>query len=172
VNEGFDWLFLAEISLAGLGSGGLLALAGLALVIIYKATRVVNLAIGEMLMMSAYLFFALTATQFGGWQHALILALLFLLGMLFTDGINGLWIARLIARADQVALVASRVMGLVVSGISLLVATFGLAKLALPAVDAWSDGKELVFGAALIAIVASSFLLAVRLTRPPLAQGL
>ena len=59
-------------------------------------------------------FFALTATQFGGWQHALALALLFMLGMLLTDGINGLWIARLIARADQVALVASRVMGLVV----------------------------------------------------------
>ncbi|MBK7900186.1 MAG: nickel transporter [Azonexus sp.] len=117
-------------------------------------------------------FFALTATQFGGWQHALVLALLFLLGMLITDGINGLWIARLIARADQVALVASRVMGLVVSGVSLLVAAFGLAKLALPAVDAWSDGKELMFGAALMAIIASSFLLAIRLTRPPLAQGL
>jgi branched-chain amino acid transport system permease protein len=63
VNEGFDWLFLAEISLAGLGSGGLLALTGLAFVIIYKATRVVNLAIGEMLMISAYLFFALAASM-------------------------------------------------------------------------------------------------------------
>ena len=59
---GFDWLFFFEISLAGLGSGGLLALAGLALVIIYKATRVVNLAIGEMLMISAYLFFALASS--------------------------------------------------------------------------------------------------------------
>ena len=56
-----DWLFFTEISLAGLGSGGLLALTGLAFVIIYKATRVVNLAIGEMLMMSAYIFFALAA---------------------------------------------------------------------------------------------------------------
>jgi branched-chain amino acid transport system permease protein len=60
---GFDWLFFVEISLAGLGSGGLLALAGLALVIIYKATRVVNLAIGEMLMISAYLFFALASSM-------------------------------------------------------------------------------------------------------------
>ncbi|MEO8056785.1 MAG: branched-chain amino acid ABC transporter permease [Burkholderiales bacterium] len=60
---GFDWLFFFEISLAGLGSGGLLALTGLAFVIIYKATRVVNLAIGEMLMISAYLFFALTASM-------------------------------------------------------------------------------------------------------------
>jgi branched-chain amino acid transport system permease protein len=57
----FDWLFLLEISLAGLGTGGLYALTGLAFVIIYKATRVVNLAIGEMLMAGAYLFFAFSA---------------------------------------------------------------------------------------------------------------
>ena len=63
MNEGFDWLFFFEISLAGLGSGGLLALTGLAFVIIYKATKVVNLAIGEMLMISAYLFFALAASM-------------------------------------------------------------------------------------------------------------
>ncbi|AEC19850.1 high-affinity branched-chain amino acid transport system permease protein [Pusillimonas sp. T7-7] len=53
-----DWLFLFEVTLAGIGSGGLYALAGLAFVIVYKATRVVNLAIGEMLMMGAYIFFA------------------------------------------------------------------------------------------------------------------
>ena len=112
-------------------------------------------------------FFALTATQFGGWQHALGLAMLFMFGMLLTDGINGLWIARLIARADQVALVASRVMGLVVSGISLLVAAFGVAKLLSPAVDAWSEGKELGFGFMLVAIIALSFIAAIRLTRRP-----
>lgn len=110
-------------------------------------------------------FFALTATRFGGWQHALLLASLFMCGMLLTDGINGLWIARLIARADQVALIASRVMGLVVSGISLLVAAFGAAKLLSPAVDAWSEGKELIFGFSLIAIIVSSFFVALWLTR-------
>lgn len=61
MSEPFDWLFFTEISLAGLGGGGLFALTGLAFVIIYKATRVVNLAIGEMLMISAYVFFALAA---------------------------------------------------------------------------------------------------------------
>lgn len=112
-------------------------------------------------------FFALTATQFGGWEHAMLLATLFMAGMLLTDGINGLWIARLIARADQVALIASRVMGLVVSGISLLVAAFGAAKLLSPAIDAWSEGKELAFGFTLMAIIALSFIWAVRLTRRP-----
>src|SRR5690606_20882735 len=57
----FDWLFLLEVSLAGIGTGGLYALTGLCFVIIYKATRVVNLAIGEMLMVGAYVFFAFAA---------------------------------------------------------------------------------------------------------------
>ncbi|MFZ5510208.1 MAG: branched-chain amino acid ABC transporter permease [Pseudomonadota bacterium] len=60
-----DWLLLFEVSLAGLGSGGLYALAGLAFVLIFKATRVVNLAIGEMLMMGAYFFFAAASNL--GW---------------------------------------------------------------------------------------------------------
>jgi nickel/cobalt transporter (NiCoT) family protein len=109
--------------------------------------------------------FALTATRFGGWQHALMLGLLFMLGMLVTDGVNGLWISRLILRADQIALVASRLMSLVVAGVSLLVAAFGTIKLAMPAVAAWSQGKELFFGAAVVTVIAGSFLMAVWLTR-------
>jgi branched-chain amino acid transport system permease protein len=55
---GIDWWLLSEIVLSGLGAGGLYALTGLAFVMIYKGTRVVNIAIGEMLMMGAYIFFA------------------------------------------------------------------------------------------------------------------
>ena len=117
--------------------------------------------------------FSLTASQFGGWRDALLLGLLFMLGMLVTDGINGLWISRLIRRADQIALIASRVMSLVVGGVSLLVAIFGVAKLALPAIDVWAEGKELLFGGAVLAMVAGSFLLSIRLTRvvSPAAAG-
>ena len=69
----FDWLFLAEIVLAGLGAGGLYALTGLAFVMIYKATRVVNLAIGEMLMIGAYLCFGLaTAMNLPMWLAILV----------------------------------------------------------------------------------------------------
>ncbi|ACK53182.1 branched-chain amino acid ABC transporter permease [Thauera aminoaromatica] len=69
----FDWLFLAEIMLAGLGAGGLYALTGLAFVMIYKATRVVNLAIGEMLMIGAYLCFGLaTAMNLPMWLAILV----------------------------------------------------------------------------------------------------
>ena len=60
MSGGIDWWLLFEIVLSGLGAGGLYALTGLAFVTIYKATRVVNIAIGEMLMIGAYLFFAFT----------------------------------------------------------------------------------------------------------------
>ncbi|GAB2734196.1 branched-chain amino acid ABC transporter permease [Melaminivora jejuensis] len=56
-----DWAYLFEISLTGIASGGLYALAALAFVMVYKATRVVNIAIGEMLMAGSYLFFTFAA---------------------------------------------------------------------------------------------------------------
>jgi branched-chain amino acid transport system permease protein len=56
-----DWLFFIEVSLAGLGSGALLSLTAIAFVLIYKATRVINLAVGEVLMLGGYLFFAFAA---------------------------------------------------------------------------------------------------------------
>lgn len=113
--------------------------------------------------------FAFTASHLGGWLDALLLGLVFMLGMLVTDGINGLWISRLIRRADRAAQLASRVMGLVVAGVSLSVAAFSLAKLALPTVDAWSEGKELALGAAVVAAILISYLLALRLARPSLS---
>lgn len=63
MSGGFDGWLLFEIVLSGLGAGGLYALTGLAFVTIYKATRVVNIAIGEMLMIGAYLFFAFTVAM-------------------------------------------------------------------------------------------------------------
>ncbi|KRB70711.1 branched-chain amino acid ABC transporter permease [Noviherbaspirillum sp. Root189] len=58
-----DWIYLAEIALSGIGSSALLALTGVAFVLIYKTTRVVNLAIGETLMLGAYLFFGFTGAM-------------------------------------------------------------------------------------------------------------
>jgi high-affinity nickel-transport protein len=101
--------------------------------------------------------FAATAVQFGGLRDALALGALFLLGMLVTDGVNGLWISRLIARADSLACVASRVMGLAVGSVSLLVAGLGATRLLAPAFSEWTEGRELAFGAAVVAIVVASF---------------
>lgn len=86
-----DWLLLAEVSLAGLGTGGLYALTALAFVIIYKATRVVNLAIGEILMLGAYAFFGFAA----GWALPWWVAAL---GALAVAGVFGAVVERTIIR--------------------------------------------------------------------------
>lgn len=108
--------------------------------------------------------FAMTATQFGGLAHALTLGLLFVLGMLVADGLTGWWISRLIARADQIAVLASRIMSVAVSGVSLLVAALGVAKLLSPAIEHWSEGKELAFAVTIVLVIAVSYLAARALT--------
>ncbi len=115
--------------------------------------------------------FAVTATQFGGVPHAATLGLLFVAGMLLTDGLNGWWIARLIARADQIAALASRIMSLAVSGVSLLVAALGIGKLLSPTLAGWSQGRELLFGAIVVAVIAISYLVASRLARRASLDG-
>lgn len=57
-----DWGYLWEIGLTGVAGGGLYALSALAFVLVYKATRVVNIALGEMMMIGAYLFFSFAVT--------------------------------------------------------------------------------------------------------------
>lgn len=111
--------------------------------------------------------FALAAAHFGGLGHALLLGASFTLGMLIADGLNGLWISRLLRRADRAARIASRVMGVVVALTSLAVAALGAAKYLSPAVAAWSEGRELVFGGALLAMIAVSYLATRRLARVP-----
>jgi high-affinity nickel-transport protein len=109
--------------------------------------------------------FALTALQFGGAGHALWLAIVFGAGMIVTDAINGLWISRLIARADQVAVVASRVMGLAVAGVSLTIAGLELAGLVLPAIAQWNQQRGLAVGAFTCATLLTGYLCARWLAR-------
>ena len=85
--------------------------------------------------------------------------------MLLADGANGLWLARLIARADSAARIASRVMAVAVAGVSLLVAAYGAARLVLPGLEAWGEGRELLLGASVIAVVFASFLVGLHLAR-------
>jgi len=109
--------------------------------------------------------FALAAGRFGGVSHALVVAGIFVLGMLVVDGINGLWLQRLIRRADRTAIVASRVMALAVAGLSLAVGLFTVAKLFMPDLDAWAEGRELWFGAAVVAGVLAAFASGMRVAR-------
>ena len=107
--------------------------------------------------------FSLTASSMAGWMFSAALGMAFMLGMIATDGINGLWISHLLNRTDERALVASRVMGLTVGGLSILVGLFGLAKYFFPYVATRSEGHELLMGGAVICTVALSFYLALHL---------
>ena len=109
--------------------------------------------------------FALAAGRFGGVGQALFVAGLFVLGMLVVDGINGVWISRLIRRADRTAVIASRVMACTVAAVSLAVGAFTVAKLLLPAVDAWADGRELFVGALVVTAVLAAFAAGMRASR-------
>jgi nickel/cobalt transporter (NiCoT) family protein len=106
--------------------------------------------------------FAVMAVQFGGVAHALTLGLLFVLGMLVSDGANGWWISRLIDRTDRLAVVASRVMTVAVACVSLLVAALGAARMASGWFDGVLAGKELAIGLSVVALIALSYLVARR----------
>ncbi|MCC7326043.1 MAG: nickel transporter [Burkholderiales bacterium] len=101
--------------------------------------------------------FAVATTRFGGVAEVVAVASMFVVGMLCVDGINGMWISHLIRRADRMAVVASRVLALSVAAISALVGAFALARFVVPAIDAWAEGRDLVFGAAVIATVFGAF---------------
>ena len=115
--------------------------------------------------------FAVAAGHFGGVAEALLVAGLFVLGMLAVDGINGVWISRLIRRADRTAVIASRVMALTVAGISLAVGCFTVAKLLVPAVDAWAEGREMLVGAAVVTGVLTAFVVGMRAAACAPADG-
>lgn len=109
--------------------------------------------------------FAVMAVQFGGAGHALVLGLLFVAGMTACDALNGWWIAHLIGRTDRLAVVASRVMTTAVACISLAIAGLGLLRLTSDQFDAWTRGKELGIGLAVIALTAVTYQLACRLAQ-------
>lgn len=104
--------------------------------------------------------FSVTATRYGGMIYALLLAMCFMIGMMVTDAVNGLWISHLLKRADAGARIASRIMGVTVALLSLTVAGLGLSRQLLPEAAAWQEGRELLIGASVIAVVACSFLFA------------
>ena len=115
--------------------------------------------------MSQAALFALAGARFGGTGDVLVVAGLFVLGMVVVDGVNGVWLSRLIRRADRVAAIASRVMALAVAAISFAVGCLTVAKLSLPGVSGWFESHALAGGGAVITAVLAAFVAAVALAR-------
>jgi high-affinity nickel-transport protein len=104
--------------------------------------------------------FAIAAESFGGVGPTLILASLFVFGMLIADGANGFWISHLIRRADKRAAVASRVMATAVGVLSLGVAALTLFKLLSPALEHATEEAGYLVGIGVLAAVGLAFVLA------------
>ncbi len=104
--------------------------------------------------------FAIVAESFGGVGPTLILAALFVLGMLIADGANGFWISYIIRRADRRAAVASRVMATTVGLLSLGVAALTLFKLLSPALEQATEEAGYWVGIGVLAAVGLAFGLA------------
>jgi branched-chain amino acid transport system permease protein len=54
--------FFLEYSIVGIAAGGIYALIALGIVVIFKASRTFNFAMGEMMMLSAYIFYTAAVT--------------------------------------------------------------------------------------------------------------
>lgn len=89
------------------------------------------LAIGALFAFSFDTFtqialFSLSASLLAGWLFSGILAFVFMIGMMVTDGLNGLFISTVIQRADRASVVFSRGLGFLISAFSLFIGASGL----------------------------------------------
>ncbi len=78
--------FLQQV-VAGLATGGIYALLALALVLIYRATGIINFAQGEMAMFSTYILWSLTVSH--GWPYWPAFAFTLLVSFLGGVGVYG-----------------------------------------------------------------------------------
>ena len=68
--------FLLEVSLVGLAIGGVYALIAVGYALVYRTTRVVNFAHGNMMMFGAYFFFSFTTLLDLHWSVSIIFTLI------------------------------------------------------------------------------------------------
>lgn len=108
---------------------------------------------------------SVAASDFGGLERVLIAAGCFTLGMLAADGLNGVWIARLIGAADRRAALASRMMTVAVGLLSLAVGLLTLAKMLSPTLGAWAVAHAPLIGVGVVGAMASAFALAMQVGR-------
>jgi branched-chain amino acid transport system permease protein len=104
-----DWSKLIQTVVSGLADGGIYAVLALALVLIHRATGVINFAQGEMAMFSTYIAWWLISDP-QGWElsfwvgFGITLAISFAGGTLVYGGI-----IRPLARAGQIAIVIATI---------------------------------------------------------------
>jgi branched-chain amino acid transport system permease protein len=123
-----DWLLFLEFSVVGIAGGGVLALIALGFVLIYKGTRVVNFAMGEFMMVGAYLFYTTHVAWKLHWAAALAATLA---GIAALGAIVERSILRPLSGQPVIAVVMATIgLGTILHGLA--DAVWGGANLALP----------------------------------------
>ena len=84
-----------------------------------------------------------------GWAFAVALGLVFTAGMMVADGVNGLWIGRLLQRADTRAVAISRAMSFSIGGLSITIAALGIVKYFSPVAASMVEDAGLLIGISL-----------------------
>ena len=110
--------------------------------------------------------FSLTATHVAGWIFSVVLGLVFTAGMMAADGINCVWVARMLSRADRRALVASRLMSLTIAILGISIAALGALRIFAPEAAFAIAGAGMPVGLVVVALVLASFGLAMRISAP------
>lgn len=114
---------------------------------------------------SQAMLFSIAGSNVAGWAFAALLGLVFTAGMVATDGLNGVYVSKLMYRADRRAAVASRIMSVAVAALSFAIAGIGLAKLHWPLAGQQLDDLGLVPGVAVVLVMLAAFALAMRAAR-------
>lgn len=106
--------------------------------------------------------FSLTGTSAAGWILAAALGLVFTLGMVMTDALNGLWVAQMISRADRRAAIVSRCMSVAIALLCFAMAAIGFVKYVLPALEERFDDYAVGVSLATIGVILLAYVLASR----------
>lgn len=79
--------------------------------------------------LSQVALFSISASIVAGWLFSGILGLIFMSGMMISDGLNGLFVSILIERADSLSIFISRLVGVLIAAFSLIIGLLNLAKI-------------------------------------------
>lgn len=115
--------------------------------------------------MSQAAFFSLAANNVAIEFYAFTLGVVFTVGMIVSDGVNGMLTARFIKESGKRALIASRVMSLVIGSVSLFVAMLGIIKWMQSSLEVDTGLYEMWPSIAVVIWVIAGFALSIFLSR-------
>ena len=112
---------------------------------------------------SQAVLFSVTGANLAGWMFATSLGLVFTAGMMTTDALNGLWVSRLLERSAAQRAIASRVMGVAIGAVALVVAAGAAWRHASQTAGDRFESWSALLGIAVMASVAAAYVLGQKL---------